>query len=58
MAKHTIGMKQVRPDAIRIDCVCGFVDQAPTETTARLIIGQHLKGVVDDIKPQKSLDDL
>lgn len=63
MAKHTITYRDemrygMRQPEVRIICNCGFEDKAQDMTRAKVLVGQHLQGVVNEMKPQKSLDDL
>jgi hypothetical protein len=57
MAKHTISRdRNKRTGVIKVVCACTFNFSTTDEDDARRRIGQHLKSVVDKIKPQKSLD--
>lgn len=61
MAKHTITYRDemrygMRQPEVRITCSCGFQDKAQEEQQARITAGKHLKDVVQDIRPQKTLE--
>lgn len=61
MAKHTITYRDemrygMRQPEVRIICACGFEDKAQTMQSAKIVVGKHLQDVVNQIKPQKSLD--
>lgn len=57
MAKHTIDIsKDKANNGYRVSCACTYACTTATEAGAKVVAGQHLKGVVNKIKPQKSLD--
>lgn len=61
MAKHTITYRDemrygMRQPEVRIICNCGYEDKAQDRQSAKVLVGKHLKGVVNEIKPQKTLD--
>lgn len=63
MAKHTITYRDemrygMRQPEVRIICNCGFEDKAQTMHDAKKVVGRHLQDVVNEMKPQKSLDDI
>lgn len=61
MAKHTISYRDemrygMRQPEVRVICNCGFEDKAQTMQEAKVLVGKHLRNVVNEIKPQKTLD--
>ena len=60
MAKHEITYREemragMRQPEVRIICSCKWEDKAQDMQQAKITVGKHLKDVVEQIRPQKTL---